>query len=409
MHPSQILLIAILVVVLIVILIRMRSVPADKSPRRKRKSSSGLYCAAPHYDNHPAPIYSKPISDSIPAARSLPQEKFNRHPIQTASVVEAPTTPIDTASHVTELSANQHHILKSHPKPATVPTFARNNADDDRLEISTHGYRFRVESSGKDMISIPKNFSAIKQWEGMITGVYDQERCGSCWAFATCSSFTDRIRIQSKGKFLADGDYLSPFHLAACMKCGIDGACPRVCEGNYLDDVLQYLVDEGAAAQSDIEKYSTQGEEYRCFNAAAHGAKLWKGKRKYRVNIYPPSMLTDKKLLLENETAIMEDIYRYGPVNCIIKVYVPMDNRNFYLHKTGIYGYGWASEPKETDGYHAINIVGWGEEEIAGKVVKYWIVRNSWGDSWGVSGLARVLRGVNFGMIESDCWGISVE
>lgn len=405
MRLSQILVITILVIVLVVIIARIRGTSPDTASRRKRKSSSNLYCAAPHNDRHPVSLPSQTVSVSEELTSREPREAYNQY-VQHSKMTMVPTMPIESTLVEPEIDAEQKNLLKSHPRPATVPTFARQTTDEDRLEISNHGYRFHVKSTGKDRMSIPRNFSAIKQWEGMITGVYDQERCGSCWAFATCSSFTDRIRIKSGGKLLRDGDYLSPFHLAACMKCGIDGACPRVCEGNYLDDVLQFLVDEGGAAQSDIEKYSTQGEEYRCFNAATHGVKLWKGKRKYRVNIYPPSMLTDKKLLLENETAIMEEIYQHGPVNCIIKVYVPMDQRNFYLHKTGIYGYGWTSEPKETDGYHAINIVGWGEEEIDGKMVRFWIVRNSWGSEWGQMGLARVWRGVNFGMIESDIWAI---
>ena len=298
---------------------------------------------------------------------------------------------------------------QNHPKPATVPTFSRNQPTTDAdgyMDISAHGYRFEVAASNHESIKMPKNFSAIKEWEGMIIGVYDQERCGSCWAFATCSSFTDRIRIKSDGKYLQNGDYLSPFHLAACMKCGISNACPTVCEGNYLDDVLEFLVTTGAVAQSDITKHSDLGLEYHCFDSNAVGVKSWKGIRKYRANIFPPAMLTTKENLAKNETAIMEEIYKNGTVCCIIKVYVPLDKRNFYLYKEGIYGYGWESEPTESDGYHAINIVGWGEETTPTGVAKYWIVRNSWGDSWGTNGFGRILKGENFGLIESDVWAI---
>jgi len=307
----------------------------------------------------------------------------------------------------------------NHPRPSTVPTFERPaNNKNHFSNLDDAGYRFQVSSFDKSRFEVessklPKNFSAITQWGGLISGVFDQERCGSCAFHATASCLTDRIRIASKGKNLSNGDYISPFHFAACMKCGTQNACPRVCEGSYLDDVFQYTVDHGAVAQSDIEKYSQVGTEYMCFDYAAKGVAPWKAKSKYRVNIFPPSMLNDKNNLKLNEYAIMKDIYENGPVGAIFRIYVPLDTRNFYLHKSGVYGHGWKSEPTATDGYHAIAIIGWGEDEIAkdqeGKPVKYWIIRNSWGVNWADSGgFARILRGQNLGHIEADVWGLKI-
>lgn len=44
-------------------------------------------------------------------------------------------------------------------------------------------------------------------------------------------------------------------------------------------------------------------------------------------------------------------------------------------------------------------IVGWGIDEKAGE--KYWIVRNSYGTTWGENGDFRVRRGSNDYAIES--------
>ena len=50
---------------------------------------------------------------------------------------------------------------------------------------------------------------------------------------------------------------------------------------------------------------------------------------------------------------------------------------------------------------HAVVVIGWGETIFNGKILKYWIIKNSWGKYWGDKGYFKLIRGINIGGIES--------
>jgi C1A family cysteine protease len=88
---------------------------------------------------------------------------------------------------------------------------------------------------------------------------------------------------------------------------------------------------------------------------------------------------------------IMQSIYKYG------SVVFTLNAKNLGQSYTGgIYSY--SSCP--TTLTHAVLAVGWGTQ----KGVNYWIIKNSWGSTWGESGYFRIVRGVNMCGIESMVW-----
>lgn len=65
--------------------------------------------------------------------------------------------------------------------------------------------------------------------------------------------------------------------------------------------------------------------------------------------------------------------------------------------------YEWNGKGPQVGG-HAVSIIGWGIDKYSNK--HYWIIRNSWGTSWGDGGYFRILANVNQCDIESNCIGL---
>lgn len=70
---------------------------------------------------------------------------------------------------------------------------------------------------------------------------------------------------------------------------------------------------------------------------------------------------------LRNETDIMTEIFKYGPVQATLKVY-----QDFFTYSEGIYRHSSASKSNKFD-HHSVRIVGWGEERDGYSTRKYWV------------------------------------
>lgn len=55
---------------------------------------------------------------------------------------------------------------------------------------------------------------------------------------------------------------------------------------------------------------------------------------------------------------------------------------------------------------HAVTMVGWGIETTTGQ--EYWIIRNSWSESWGEKGFIRLATEGNTRNVMVGIWGMSV-
>ena len=76
------------------------------------------------------------------------------------------------------------------------------------------------------------------------------------------------------------------------------------------------------------------------------------------------------------------EISTNGPIEAAFSVY-----EDFLTYKTGIYAHTTGSFV----GGHAVKILGYGSEGF----IDYWLVANSWNETWGEQGFFKIRKGTN--------------
>jgi cathepsin B len=209
-------------------------------------------------------------------------------------------------------------------------------------------------------VDLPKNFQVKDKWPNCQHEVRDQQKCGSCWAFAATSVLSDRICIYTQS---AVNVVLSPQDLVSCDKTDMG------CQGGYLDRSWNYLINTGVVVEDCYPYSSGTGESGEC---QLKGQCLNKEVtyKKYKAKAFKTFKSVEE---------IKNDIYTNGSVETGFLVY-----QDFISYKSGIY-------KKTSDvflGGHAVRVVGWGVD--AQDNTEYWVVANSWGPQWGEEGHFRI-------------------
>ncbi|XP_060518366.1 tubulointerstitial nephritis antigen-like [Cylas formicarius] len=238
-----------------------------------------------------------------------------------------------------------------------------------------------------DPSALPKEFNTETRWPRYISGIRDQGWCGSSWAISTAAVASDRYGIVSKG---LEEVQLSAQNIISCE------TKDKGCEGGRYDRAWNFvrkfgLVDEncfpyvGNTTSCRIRRFGDLA------TAGCTAPRYSERTGRYKVG---PSYK------LGNETDIMYEMMRSGPVQATMKVY-----HDFFSYSNGVYRHTDLTLARK-QGFHSVRIVGWGEEYTASGLQKYWKVANSWGTDWGENGYFRILRGSNECDIESYVLGV---
>ena len=212
----------------------------------------------------------------------------------------------------------------------------------------------------KDLIKKKKKEDIPIYWnwrhKGIIQKIKSQDQGNTCWAFAGISNVESHFALK-KG-VLYD---LSEQEIIDCYG-----------KKDHDRHVYDYIRKKKSVYKQDqYEKYS--GVKGKCQKGRGDPVRITRLEYKLLYNV--------------DEELLKDFIYLYGPVatgifSGGIQIKVSKNKDGIIIPD---------SEICKNDEDHAVNIIGYGTGEKTG--VKYWLVRNSWGDSFEDKGYFKIIRG----------------
>ncbi|XP_018415214.1 PREDICTED: cathepsin O [Nanorana parkeri] len=192
--------------------------------------------------------------------------------------------------------------------------------------------------------------------KNLVTSVKNQMDCGACWAFSIVDTVESAYAIK--------GQPLMELSVQQVIDCSyMDNGCNG---GSTLSALKWLYQSQSKLVRSSVYPFKSRTGSCHYFPATEFGVSI-KGYKAYELSGLEDEMM---RVLIHN-----------GPLAVIV------DALSWQDYLGGIIQHHCSSGHSN----HAVLVVGY---DTSGDI-PYWIVKNSWGTSWGIKGYVHIKMGVN--------------